>query len=75
MEDVKLLPCPFCGEDVAEVGDYNNIHDIDDEDSDEGYTVVCTFSKGGCGASTGWAESAAVAVALWNRRNGEPSNG
>lgn len=31
-------------------------------------TVVCTFDKGGCGASGGWYPTREKAIAAWNKR-------
>ena len=62
MNDLK--PCPFCGQTrylfaLAE-----------GEKDDRQYQVVCDASDdfGGCGASCGWQDTLAEAVAAWNTR-------
>lgn len=69
----KLLPCPWCGKRVADVGTIAS-HEYMDEDtpgyywSSTHFDVVCDFNSGGCGGHTGPYNSAAEAVAAWNSR-------
>lgn len=64
MGEPKLLPCPFCGNDVAERMTWDDArvsgfirHSID-----------CPKGVGGCGALTAWHETARGAIEAWNRR-------
>ena len=59
----NLKPCPFCG---AEESVY--VGKDDEVDDARPYTVCCDFTLGGCGASTGYAETPKEAIAMWNRR-------
>lgn len=62
----KIKPCPFCGSDEAVY-----VYRDEGEDYDGGYRVVCDFTIGGCGASSGCGETPKEAIAKWNRREGE----
>jgi Lar family restriction alleviation protein len=53
---MELLPCPFCGDDETP--------QIETGLTRGSRIVVC----GGCGASSDYEESAAIAAAAWNRR-------
>ena len=72
----ELKSCPFCGKDVADVA---LVGEHEYADQDEGapdysffwthYDVVCDYSKGGCGASTGKQyKTPEEAAEAWNRR-------
>lgn len=67
-----LEPCPFCG-----VGDEMVIRTSEDlvQDEPPGFYTICSAATGhhGCGASTGWCETKAEAIAAWNRRPALPS--
>jgi len=52
-------PCPFCGK-------TSSIEVV--ADSTDNQHAVCSFHKGGCGASTGYQRSYNEAVRVWNRR-------
>lgn len=72
-EQGVLLPCPWCKKTVAHVGTYAEHECMDEDDPGYGwssthYDVVCDFTAGGCGASTGPRESAEEALADWNTR-------
>jgi len=68
----KLLPCPFCGKQIAEIGNCKNMEECEHFEecpAVEPYVcVVCSINKGGCGASTGYQEGVEKAIAAWNRR-------
>lgn len=57
MEELKH--CPFCGKTDSVV-----VH----TDAPGLYVVVCTGSKGGCGARTGISQNRETAVFWWNHR-------
>ena len=69
-----LIPCPFCGKDVAIVANVAELEHMDEGDPHydralHKYAAVCNFTAGGCGASTGmWYDSPKAAVKGWNRR-------
>lgn len=56
MKEVKLKPCPFCGE---------NEQDITNRESE--LAIRCQF----CGAYGPWADSVVGAKEEWNRREDE----
>ena len=72
----ELLPCPFCGKDVAVImDDYSECLELWGDEFDESgleatdcKAVVCSFLDGGCGASGGWRKTEEEAVEAWNRR-------
>lgn len=72
----RLKPCPFCGKRApVRVLDSNELEGVGP--GDEGYesnpdhAVVCSFTDGGCGASSGYRSTGREAVEAWNRRGGE----
>ena len=73
-----LLPCPFCGKQIAEIGNCKNMEECEHFEecpAVEPYVcVVCSINKGGCGASTGYQEGVEKAIAAWNRRAGKDIN-
>ena len=67
----ELKPCPFCN------GEKMTIITCHDENcgeeccygcDDVKYSVVCSKSKNGCGASGGWDKTKELAIDAWNRR-------
>ncbi len=52
-----MEPCPFCGNKKIFIGTIEQIdgaaHVESSDYNDRHYKVVCDFSNGGCGASTG----------------------
>jgi len=76
--DRELLPCPFCGKTHTAVVETASHHWADEYEEtggyphSESYAVMCDASApngpGGCGASGGFKESEAAAIAAWNRR-------
>lgn len=83
MENLK--PCPFCGNTMLDISDVRDCEDCANFEAEDvcpafepaGFCnmkfVVCSFYKGGCGASSGWYKTEEEAVEAWNRRdnNGE----
>lgn len=77
----KLKPCPFCGNemlDISNVRDCEDCGNFEQEDVCPAFEpgkfcnmvfVVCSFYKGGCGASSGWRKTCEEAIDAWNRRN------
>lgn len=68
-----LEPCPFCGGTNIFVGTIAEIEaqceDHEDYLDNSGlYSVVCDYTKGGCGASSGHYRDKEEAIAKWNRR-------
>ena len=73
-EEKKLKPCPFCGNTQpkllrdADISIYYQGHVPVD------YAVVCDATKGGCGATGGFAGSKEKAAYNWNKRAQEAKN-
>jgi len=69
MDEKGLDACPFCGSDGKP-----RLFDFDGEPYVPGYEVRCDASgwdgmeERGCGATSGWGETQAEAIAAWNRR-------
>lgn len=78
--NVKLLPCPFCGADVAEIQTAKESWECRHFENEDGCPafewdtecrtkrIVCNVLRGGCGASTGYAPSLEKTIEKWNRR-------
>ena len=68
----EMLPCPFCDKDVAEISNCQELEGcrhFEKCPATEPYVcVVCNMHEGGCGASSGYYDSAEKAIAAWNRR-------
>ena len=70
----QLIPCPFCGGTKIWIGtiaecEMQDKNHPDYEYNSDHYTVVCDFSGGGCGASTGGsARTKEAAIRAWNKR-------
>lgn len=64
----QLQRCPFCGMEVAEVWTASEAQEIPFDEERERYTIVCDWSKRGCGATCGFHESVSEAVKRWNTR-------
>lgn len=70
----RLKSCPFCGKNVAEVGTVADIELMDRDNTayywaSEHYQVVCDYTRGGCGATTGaQSKGPEDAIEAWNRR-------
>lgn len=69
---MKIEKCPFCGKDVAEITNCKDLEEcrhFEKCPATEPYVcVVCNMFEGGCGASSGYYDSAEKAIAAWNRR-------
>ena len=73
-----LKKCPFCGKEVAVVDTVAACEGITKEDCESyeeydwkahHYTVVCDYTAGGCGSSTGgFYENPEAAEDAWNTR-------
>lgn len=64
----ELLPCQFCGScEAPRVEEVTNVQHI----ACGNYRVVCDFTRGGCGASSGSRRSKAEAIDAWNTRASE----
>ena len=62
-----LNKCPFCGvEQAAEILSQEELWEMQFNASR--YTVCCSKSNGGCGATCGFYESKYKAVSRWNTR-------
>ena len=76
---MKIEKCPFCDKDVAEISNCQELEGCRHFEScpaTEPYVcVVCNMHEGGCGASSGYYDSEAKAIAAWNRRKPERSEG
>jgi hypothetical protein len=74
---MKIEKCPFCGKEVAEISNCQELEGCRHFEScpaTEPYVcVVCNMHEGGCGASSGYYDSEAKAIAAWNRR-AQPEN-
>jgi hypothetical protein len=69
---MKIEKCPFCGKQIAEITNCNDLEEcrhFEKCPATEPYVcVVCNMHEGGCGASSGYYDSEAKAIAAWNRR-------
>ena len=65
----ELNPCPFCGSTTAPtVMNQNEAQWLDNDAENLSMVVCCAAKKFGCGASTGFCDTAEQAVEAWNRR-------
>ena len=67
----QLQRCPFCGMDVQEL--YSVKQDFEDSFGQQfngvnKFTVVCDFTRKGCGATCGYHDTVQQAVSRWNTR-------
>ena len=69
---MKIEKCPFCGKEVAEISNCQELEvcrHFESCPATEPYVcVVCNMFEGGCGASSGYYDSEEKAIAAWNRR-------
>ena len=72
--DINLLPCPFCGKDIAL---FTNCQEVEACETfgecplkSHYLAVVCSCAKKGCGAASGFYPTYREAAAAWNRRAG-----
>jgi len=75
---MNIERCPFCGKNVAEISNCKELEGcrhFEGCPATEPYVcVVCNMHEGGCGASSGYYDSEAKAIAAWNRRTGKDTN-
>ena len=69
---MNIERCPFCGKNVAEISNCKELEGcrhFEGCPATEPYVcVVCNMHEGGCGASSGYYDSEAKAIAAWNCR-------
>ena len=61
-----LKPCPFCGMEVAMVYTQSERDEI--QCDPERYTIVCSWTENGCGATCGYHSTVSKAIKRWNTR-------
>ena len=71
MDKNKIRACPFCHKNVAEICGSRELEGVDELSQE--YAVCCSFLRGGCGATSGYAQTEEAAVAKWNNRAGGPN--
>jgi len=75
---MKIEKCPFCGKEVSEISNCQELEGcrhFEKCPATEPYVcVVCNMHEGGCGASSGYYDSAEKAIAAWNSRTGKDIN-
>lgn len=62
----KLKACPFCGSAIAPR--LLTEDELKDNGDPDWYTVCCSATDGGCGATSGYAQSKDGAIKKWNGR-------
>lgn len=67
MEDVVLLPCPFCGHDLNTQDILDTIYPITRVGETAIYNIICQEHSGGCDAGI-LGDSPEHCIAKWNRR-------
>lgn len=71
-EEHELSACPFCGKETslcfANCQEMRACEDFRQCEDGHYLSVVCSFQRGGCGASSGFFPTAEEAAAAWNRR-------
>lgn len=75
MTEIKLKPCPFCGDkEAAKIFDQNELNCILEDEfgylDNPSFRVCCSIRNGGCGACGGFRATPEQAAEAWNRRNG-----
>lgn len=72
MSEIKLKPCPFCGNGKIEILTDNEINGLDDFNSNYNehpyFLACCSTYVNGCGATGGEGKSVQEAIDKWNRR-------
>ena len=82
MNDLKLLPCPFCGKETAVLSTARELEECKKFESEECecydpfddfklchlIRVVCDYTQGGCGSTGAYDTTEEGAVEKWNRR-------
>lgn len=76
--EMSLAPCPFCGKQIAMFINCQELRACASARAcEDGHylSVVCSFQRGGCGASTGFFPTPLEAAEAWNRRAGQAETG
>ncbi len=72
MSEIKLKPCPFCGNGKIEILTDNEINGLDDFNSNYNehpyFLACCSTYVNGCGATGGEGKTVQEATDKWNRR-------
>lgn len=67
----QLMLCPFCGKEVAGILSQTEMMDeagVEPFEHAERYTIVCDFTRRGCGATCGFHDTEEDAINRWNSR-------
>ena len=71
--EYNLSPCPFCGKDVAEFTNCQELQICEEYEKcpaeSHYHCVVCSFLHDGCGSTTGFYPTYKEAAAAWNQRS------
>ncbi len=70
-ETISLLPCPFCGKDIARFADCEQVRACSNWHecrSAKYVTVICSCMDNGCGTSVGYYPNPEQAATVWNHR-------
>lgn len=65
MSEIKLKPCPFCGNGKIEI--LSEPEELDDINYSQ-FVACCSVLANGCGATGGFAGTEQEAADKWNRR-------
>lgn len=72
MSEIKLKPCPFCGNEKIEILTDNEINGLDDFNSNYNehpyFLACCSTYVNDCGATGGEGKSVQEAIDKWNKR-------
>ena len=70
-ESYNLIPCPFCGSDIADFvrcNELDSVCEVSECNIQPYIAVLCSFRRGGCGSCSGFYNDKKRAAAAWNRR-------
>lgn len=72
----KIKACPFCGNATAPrfstIKATNECNRFEECDDCTVLCIVCSFDKGGCGATSGYRADRQKTIDAWNRRESKP---
>lgn len=72
MSEIKLKPCPFCGNEKIAILTDNEVNGLDEFDSNYSenpyFLACCSAYVNGCGATGGEGRTEQEAANKWNRR-------